>query len=485
MWEPVIGLEVHAQMLTRTKMFCRCRNRYGDPPNTNVCPVCLGYPGSLPVPNRTAIEMALRTALALHCTIHLDSEFSRKNYFYPDLPKNYQISQYDRPLATGGWLEFRVDDTVRRVRLRRLHIEEDAGKSLHEGFPDSDRMTYLDFNRCGTPLMEIVSEPEIRSPREAAEYLRALRQLLLYLGVCDGNMEQGSLRCDANISLRRPGDPVPTYKVELKNLNSFRFLQKALEYEVRRQTRLLESGQTPVQETRLWNEREQRTEPMRTKEEAHDYRYFPDPDLIEVHIDRDWLESLKATLPELPLARWQRFCTAYGLPAHDADRLTANPRVADYFEAVVARAPYPKRVANWITSELFRHMEFETGAPPETVPPDHLAELVEMLAQGEITGAVAKEVFELMVQSGSPPRAIVEERGLQAVSDESQITAWVDEVLAAHPQQVAQYRAGKTKLFGFFMGQVMRRAGGRADPQKVRAVLTQRLQAEVASTTRD
>jgi len=483
-WEAVIGLEVHAQLLTATKMFCRCRNRFGDPPNTNVCPVCLGLPGSLPVPNEAALAMAVRTALALGCTVHAASEFSRKNYFYPDLPKNYQISQYDRPLATDGVLEFRLDGEVRRVRIRRLHIEEDAGKSLHEGFSDSDRYTYLDFNRCGAPLMEIVSEPDIRSPKEAAAYLRKLRQVLLYLGVCDGNMEQGSLRCDANVSVRRPGDPLPDYKVELKNLNSFKFLQKALEYEIERQVRVLEAGGTLVQETRLWDERNQRTEVMRTKEEAHDYRYFPDPDLLEVRLDPAWVEDLRRTLPELPDRRMDRFMRQYQLPAYDAELLTANPQVADYFEAAVQTGASPKAVANWILSELFRYMDFETGLPPATVPPAHLGQLVRMVQERVITGPVAKEVLGIMLETGRDPAAIVQERGWQVTQDEAQIRRWVEEVLQEHPEQVEQYRAGRTKLLGFFMGQVMRKAGGKADPQRVQALLQERLQA-LASTPSD
>ena len=476
-YEAVIGLEVHAQLLTKTKMFCSCPAQFGETPNSLVCPVCLGLPGSLPVPNREALAMAVQTALAFHCTLHYDSEFARKNYFYPDLPKNYQISQYDRPLATEGYVEIEADGVRRKVRLVRIHMEEDAGKSLHEGFHDSERMTYLDFNRAGTPLLEIVSYPDIRSPKEASAYLKKLRQLLIYLQVCDGNMEQGSLRCDANISVRKPGEPLPDYKIELKNLNSFRFVQKALEYEFERQVDCRKKGIPLHQETRLWNERTGCTEVMRTKEEAHDYRYFPDPDLLPVHIERAWVEDLERTMPELPDARFRRFRETYGLSEYDARLLTANPVVADYFEeAVRASGASPKGVCNWMTSELFRMFDFETGAPPSTVPPESLGALVRMVESRTITSPTAKDLLEEIRETGADPRAIVKQRGLEAVTDVDELTRTVAGILAEHPDQVAAYRAGKKKLFGFFMGQVMRGTGGKADPRTVQEVLRRLLE---------
>lgn len=475
-YEAVVGLEVHAQLLTKSKMFCSCPVRFGEAPNTLVCPVCLGLPGSLPVPNREALAMAIQTALAFHCTIHYDSEFARKNYFYPDLPKNYQISQYDRPLSTGGYIDIETDDGMRRIRLVRIHMEEDAGKSLHEGFHDSERMTYLDFNRAGTPLLEIVSQPDLRSPKEASIYLKKLRQTLIYLRVCDGNMEQGSLRCDANISVRQVGEPLPEYKVELKNLNSFRFVQKALEYEFNRQVECRKKGIPLHQETRLWDERASRTVVMRSKEEAQDYRYFPDPDLLPLRFSQEWVEELQRNMPELPDQCRERFRKVYGLSDYDASLLTANPIVAGYFEDAVHAGGQPKALANWIISELFRSFDFETGTPPKTLPPQHLAELVDLLEKRRISGPAAKQVFPIMLETGESPRAIMESYGLHAVTDTDELSSVVSHVLSQHPDKVKAYREGRTKLFGFFMGQIMQSTEGKADPKAVQEILRKMLE---------
>ncbi len=477
-WEAIIGLEVHAQLLTQTKMFCRCPTRFGEEPNTQVCPVCLGLPGSLPVPNREAIAMALKTAHALRCTIHQTSVFARKNYFYPDLPKNYQISQYDRPLATDGALDIEINGTQKTIGIERLHLEEDAGKSLHEGFPDSQKYTYLDFNRAGTPLIEIVSKPDIETPEEAALYLKTLRQILLYLGVCDGNMEQGSFRCDANVSVRKKGEPFPSYKVELKNLNSFRFVQKALEYEIKRQIKMLEAGEILTQETRTWDERAQKTRVMRTKEEAQDYRYFPDPDLLPLKLDEKWIKRVCSTVGELPAERKARFIRQYELTAYDASLLTANPRVSEYFEKAVQHVSSPKRVANWLTSELFRYFDFETGEPPETVPPEHLGELVRLVEEKKLTGSLAKDVLEDMIQTGKSAQTIVKEKGLEVVADPETLRRIIRDILDNHADKVEAYRKGRTKLFGFFMGQVMKATRGKADPQTVQTLLKEMLSSE-------
>src|SRR5438477_4551000 len=469
-YEPVIGLEVHVQLLTRTKIFCGCSTRFGDPPNTNVCPVCLGLPGTLPVLNKRAVEMAMRAALALNCTVHEHSRFARKNYFYSDLPKGYQISQYELPLATGGWLE--VGGAKKRIGITRLHLEEDAAKNLHEGFSQSATKAYIDYNRCGTPLSEIVSEPDMRTPEEAYAYLTALRQIMLYTGVSDCNMEEGSLRCDANVSVRLRGSKEFGTKVEVKNLNSFRFLQKALEYEIDRHIGVLESGGRLFQETRLWNQAEGHTVSMRSKEKAHDYRYFPEPDLLPVHISSAWREEVRRTLPELPEAKRARFVASYGITPYDAEVLTGTQALANYFEAVVKAGAPGKAAANWMQTELLRGLKDsgnEVSASP--VSPAALAELVTLVESGRITAAIAKKVFATMFESGRTAAEIVAAEGLGAEVSESAIVEAARDVIAKNSDNVAKFKAGKEGVFKFFVGQVMKATRGQANPQAVNDIL--------------
>ena len=467
-FEPVIGLEIHAQLLTVSKIFCGCSTAYGAEPNTHVCPVCLGMPGSLPVVNRAAVDYAIRAALALGCTIHETSIFARKNYFYPDLPKGYQISQYELPLATRGRFE--------EVRITRVHLEEDAGKSLHEGFVDSSRRTYVDFNRTGVPLIEIVTEPDLRSAAAAASFFTRLREVLVWLGVNDGNMEEGSLRCDANVSVRRAGDETLGTKAEVKNLNSFRFLQKALEYEIERQVDLVAGGGRVVQETRLWDAAAGHTVSMRSKEEAHDYRYFPDPDLPAVILDAARIASIRAAMPELPDARRHRLVRQYAVPEYDANQLTQARAVADYFEAAVAAGAPPKAASNWIMGELARKLKAQSAditASPVTA--ERLAGLLVLIDKGTISGSMAKDVFEKMYTTGRVASAIVDAEGLAQIDDESLIARLIADVVAANADAVAQYRAGKASTFGFLVGQVMRAAKGKANPQRVNQLLQKAL----------
>src|SRR6266403_5000371 len=407
-YEPVIGLEVHVQLLTNTKIFCACSNRFGDAPNSNTCPICLGLPGTLPILNKRVVEMATLASLAINCTVHEHSRFARKNYFYPDLPKGYQISQYELPLATGGWIDVEHDGGKKRIGITRLHLEEDAAKNLHEGFAESATKAYIDYNRCGTPLCEIVSEPDMRAPDEAYAYLTTLRQILLYTGVSDCNMEEGSLRCDANVSVRLRGAQEFGTKVEVKNLNSFRFLQKALEYEIERHIAVLESGGRIAQETRLWNQAEGHTVSMRSKEKAHDYRYFPEPDLLPVHISSAWREEVRRTLPELPEAKRARFVIAYGITPYDAEVLTSSRAMADYFESVVKAGAPGKASANWMQTELLRGLK-DSGKEIDASPiaPTALSELVKLLESGQITGAIGKKVFATMFESGRSAAEIV------------------------------------------------------------------------------
>ena len=476
-FEPVIGLEVHCQLLTRTKLFCSCRNRFGDAPNTNVCPVCLGLPGALPVLSREAVTLALRAALATGCTVHETSVFARKNYFYPDLPKGYQISQYERPLATGGHVEFPAGSgSLRRVRLHRIHMEEDAGKLLHEGFAWSGEKSGVDFNRSGVPLIEIVSHPDLRTPEEAHDYLAALRAVLLYAGVSDGNMEEGSLRCDANVSVRPRGTEALGTRAEIKNLNSFRHVARAIEHEAARQAAVIEAGGTVVQETRLWNADRGETASMRSKEEAHDYRYFPEPDLPPLVVSLEWIEEVRGSLPELPAARRRRFVADYGLPGYDAAVLTVSREVADYYEAAARESGNPKAASNWVMSEVLRKLKEDerplAGCP---VAPERLAELLKLVDRGTISGKIAKDVFERMWASGEGAPAIVEREGLTQVSDEGALRAAIAEVVAASPEQAATYRGGRTATLGWFVGQVMKKTGGRANPQVVNALLREAL----------
>src|SRR5436309_6928176 len=477
-YEPVIGLEVHVQLLTRTKIFCGCSTRFGDPPNTNVCPVCLGLPGTLPVLNKRAVEMGMRAALALNCTVHDHSRFARKNYFYPDLPKGYQISQYELPLATGGWLEIEVAGLPGaagariRIGITRLHLEEDAAKNLHEGFSQSATKAYIDYNRCGTPLSEIVSEPDMRTPEEAYAYLTTLRQIMLYSGVSDCNMEEGSLRCDANVSVRLRGSKEFGTKVEVKNLNSFRFLQKALEYEIERHIGVLESGGRLFQETRLWNQAEGHTVSMRSKEKAHDYRYFPEPDLLPVHVSSAWREEVRRTLPELPEAKRARFVAAYSITPYDAEVLTSTQSLAEYFEAVVKVGAPGKAAANWMQTELLRSLKDsakEITASP--VSPAALAELVNLVESAKITGAVAKKVFAAMFESGRTAAEIVAAEGLGAQVSDAAIEQVAREAIAKNPDNVAKFKAGNEGVFKFFVGQVMKATRGQANPQAVNDIL--------------
>ena len=466
-FEPVIGLEIHAQLLTDTKIFCGCSTRFGADPNTALCPVCAGLPGALPVLNRRAVELATRAALALGCTVHPASVFARKNYFYPDLPKGYQISQYDKPLATEGEVVFTADGRPVRVGITRIHMEEDAGKSLHD-VPDASRWTHLDFNRSGVPLIEIVTEPDLRSAADAAEAFSRVREVLVAIGVNDGNMEEGSLRCDANISVRPVGETAFGVKTELKNLNSFRHVQRALEFEIDRHVRARESGTTLQQETRLYDPAANRTTVMRTKEEADDYRYFPEPDLPPLVLDAVWIEAIRRALPELPAARRTRFVHEYKLPEYDAGVLTQSMALADYFEKVAATSGNAKAASNWVMGELTRKLN-ETKDPIESAPlaPDALAELIALIDKGTITGPVAKDVFEKMYGSGRRAADIVASEGLAKIDDQSAIDKIVSDVLAGHAATVAEYRAGKTKTFGFLVGQVMKATAGKADPARV------------------
>ena len=477
MFESVIGLEIHAQLLTKTKIFCGCSTAFGSPPNANVCPVCLGMPGALPVLNRRAVELAMKAALALGCAIQKTSIFARKNYFYPDLPKGYQISQYEKPLAIGGELGIPAAEGTTRVGITRIHMEEDAGKSLHHGFADSSRATYLDFNRSGVPLIEIVTEPDLRSAADAAECFSRLREILVALGVNDGNMEEGSLRCDANVSIRPIGQTTLGTKAEVKNVNSFRYLQKALEFEIERQIEVVSSGGSVRQETRLWNSETGETVSMRSKEEAHDYRYFPEPDLPPLVVDDGWVASVAADLPELPEARKERFVHAYGLSAYDADVIIRFPDAANYFEETVRAGAPAKAAGNWIQGEIRRKLK-ESGAEDMTVvpfAPAALAELIGLTERGAISSSVAKDVFEQMWTSGRSAQAIVEAEGLAQIGDESALAAIVDDILARHPEPVAQYRAGRTATLGFLVGQVMKASGGKANPKIVNELLRKAL----------
>jgi aspartyl-tRNA(Asn)/glutamyl-tRNA(Gln) amidotransferase subunit B len=472
-FEAVIGLEVHAQLKTRTKIFCGCSTAFGAPPNTHTCPVCLGMPGVLPVLNRQVVVYAMRMALATGCTIAPESRFARKNYFYPDLPKGYQISQYELPIAAGGHVDITLDGGTRRIGITRIHMEEDAGKLTH----DPDRpFSRVDLNRAGVPLIEIVSEPDLRTPAEAGAYLRQLRAILRYLDICDGNMEEGSFRCDANVSIRPAGAAELGTRTELKNLNSFKHVEKAIAYEIARQQECVMDGGAVVQETRLWDPDQNRTTPMRGKEEAHDYRYFPDPDLLPLAIDDAWIAEVRAALPELPAARRARFEARYGLPAYDAELLTAARELADYFEDCLKVFPQPKPVSNWVMGTLLGRLNAEGRSIEDSpVSPAHLGELLRLVEDGVISGKIAKNVFDQMAETGRGPAGIVAEKGLTQVSDAGALEAAVDAVLAQNPDEVVAYRGGKTKLLGFFVGQVMKATRGKAHPGMVNDLLRQKL----------
>jgi aspartyl-tRNA(Asn)/glutamyl-tRNA(Gln) amidotransferase subunit B len=476
-WEVIIGLEVHAQLSTRTKMFCGCPTAFGAPPNSQTCPVCLGLPGVLPVVNRRAVEYAVRAALAFNLRVNPACRFARKHYYYPDMPKNFQISQYEEPLAEDGWLEIEVGGATRRIGIQRLHLEEDVGKLVHEGPLATAQASLVDYNRAGVPLMETVSKPDLRSPEEAAAYLRAFRAVVVALGVCDGNMEEGSLRCDANISLRPRGAAELGTKVEIKNLNSFRNVQRALEHEVERQAQALAAGRALVQETRLFDADRGVTRSMRSKEYAHDYRYFPEPDLVPLRLGSDAVEGVRAGLPELPQARRQRFVTQYGLPAYDAGILTQSTALADYYEAAVREHANPKAISNWIMTELLREVggEAETSLTRSPVTPSRLAALVRLIDEGTISGKIAKDVFARMVASGEDPVAIVQREGLTQVADTGALQALVEQAIAANPRAVADFKAGKTAAARALVGQVMKASSGKANPAMVDRLVQEKL----------
>lgn len=471
-YEAVIGLEVHAQMLTETKIFCGCSTRFGSEPNTQTCPVCIGMPGVLPVLNKKALEFTIRTGLAMNCKIASYSRFARKNYFYPDLPKGYQISQYELPICEDGYIEIVVDGIIKKIGITRIHMEEDAGKNIHEGGPYS----LVDLNRAGVPLMEIVSAPDIRSPKEAVEYMKKLRTILRYLNVCDGNMEQGSLRCDANVSVRPIGQKELGIKTELKNINSFKFVEKALDYEIKRQIKILEEGGSIVQETRLWDSVAGITQSMRSKEEAHDYRYFPEPDLVPILVDQEWINSIRSTLPELPDKKRSRFILEYGLPEYDADFLTSERSIADWYEKAVKAGGQPKAVSNWIMVELMRMLNEENKNIEDClIKPEYLADMLKFIDKGVISGKIAKTVFEEMYRSGKDPEQIVREKGLVQISDEEQIENIIDEILSKNPKEVERYKSGEEKLIGFFVGQIMKATSGKANPKIVNELLKKKL----------
>jgi len=472
-YEAVIGLEVHAQLQTNSKIFCGCETTFGENANTRTCPVCIGMPGVLPVLNKKALKYVIKTGLATHCTVSPYSRFARKNYFYPDLPKGYQISQYELPICEHGYVEIVVEGTVKRIGLTRIHLEEDAGKNLHQA---ESNASLVDLNRAGTPLMEIVSEPDIRTPEEASEYLKKLRSILRYIEVSDADMEKGNFRCDANVSIRPAGSKEFGTRAEIKNVNSFKFVQKAIEYEIKRQAQILDEGSRVVQETRLFDSTKGVTFSMRSKEEAHDYRYFPEPDLVPVVTSPETIESIRRSIPELPDAKRERFVKSYELPAYDADMLTQSRASADYFEETAKLSGQPKIVSNWMMGELARLLNAD-GKEIENSPikPGHLARMIKMIGDGVISTKIAKTVFEEMYKTGKDAETVVKEQGLVQVSDAGAIETIIDEVIRANPSQHADYKAGKEKLFGFFVGQVMKASKGKANPDMVNHLLKKKL----------
>ena len=475
-YEPVIGLEVHAQLLTQSKIFCGCSTSFGEEPNTLTCPVCTGQPGSLPVVNRKAVEFAIKLGLATSCRIAPYSLFARKNYFYPDLPKGYQISMYEYPLAEDGFIEMISQGKKKRVKIIRIHMEEDAGKLKHGETPETESFSYVDFNRTGVPLVEIVSGPDIQSPQEAGDYLRKLRSILQYLEISSGNMEEGSFRCDANVSVRPKGQKEFGTRTELKNMNSFRHVEKALEYEIKRQIAILEDGEEVIQETRLWDVNQGVTAPMRGKEEAHDYRYFPDPDLVPLQVAEKWVEEIRQSLPELPDDKKERFVKEYGIPEYDAEILTSTKAMANYYEECVRLFQEAKTVSNWMMGDLLRELkrdEREIDQCPVT--PQHLAEMLLMVREGTISGKIAKDVFEEMYRTGEEPEKIVKDKGWTQIVNEAEIEKAVEVAMESNPKQVEDYQKGKEKLFGFFVGEVMKQTRGKANPKLVNELLKKKL----------
>lgn len=473
-YEAVIGLEVHAQMLTDSKIFCGCLTKFGSEPNTQTCPVCIGMPGALPVLNKKALEFAIKTGLAMNCKISSYSRFARKNYFYPDLPKGYQISQYELPICEYGYIEIVVEGEVKRIGITRIHMEEDAGKNIHEG---TGNYSFVDLNRAGVPLMEIVSEPDIRTPGEAVEYMKKLRTILRYLGVCDGNMEQGSLRCDANVSVKPVGSLEFGVRTEIKNINSFKFVEKALEYEIKRQIKVIENGGKVIQETRLWDSNRGITESMRGKEEAHDYRYFPEPDLVPIMVEQKWIDEIKASLPELPDVKRERFVSEYGLPGYDADLLTAEKETAELFEEAVKLGGKPKNISSWLITGVFNYLKEHGKEISETpLKPIHLANLSGLVETAVVSGTMAKTtiLYEIL-DTGKMADDIIKEKGLTQISDTGAIEKAVDEVIAKNPKEVERFKAGEEKLLSFLVGQVMKATKGKANPQMVNELLKKKL----------
>jgi aspartyl-tRNA(Asn)/glutamyl-tRNA(Gln) amidotransferase subunit B len=472
-FETVIGLEIHAQLLTDTKIFCGCSTKFGGAPNSHTCPVCLGMPGVLPVLNKKVVEFAMKMSLATNCEINKSCSFARKNYFYPDLPKGYQISQFAYPLSEHGYVFLDVDGAQKKIGLTRIHMEEDAGKLIHD---EHNPVSYVDLNRAGVPLIEIVSEPDMRSPAEAADYLKRLHEILVYLEICDGNMEEGSFRCDANVSIRPMGQKEFGTRAELKNMNSFRNVQRALEYEIKRQQYLIESGGKVVQETRLWDDAQGASISMRSKEEAHDYRYFPDPDLVPILVDDAWVERIRKELPELPLAKRERFLKDYQIPAYDAGVLTADKALAQYYEDVVKLCDKPKQASNWVMGDVLRFLnEDKLDIRQCPITAKDLADMIKLIEAGTISGKMAKDIIPDMYKTGKSPQKIIEEKGLVQITDEGELAKTITAIIEANPAQLADYRGGKEKLFGFFVGQVMKATQGKANPQLVNDMLKKML----------